>query len=333
MDFPTSRFHWLGFPPGVLLGILLSIAQVVLQSLLFPDFAGYFLLPIILLYLLVPFFARLYTAAKADQTQNARNIGRQTGLTCAALAILTNVLLYISAGFLLGTWFGGLIGAILTRHTQKTLWPEYVPQQHKRMGFWHYALFVPLLAALVGLQLLTETGLTQGLLPTLKVLYAAPPAAFNPYNPTGISLSALQNQLYEHVTPNAYILRTSDGSIMQKTSTDPFGSYQGILYTSYTSYPYITIQATRESDGSKLWSYAANKEIRSVQLVDGIIYFSLDASERPGMLGALDALNGHQLWQYTCSACYIAPPQISDGYPLCLQPGKWSPTLAGYATN
>jgi hypothetical protein len=158
MDFPTARFHWLGFPPGVLLGILLSIAQVVLQSLLFPDFAGYFLLPIILLYLLVPFFARLYTAAKADQTQNARNIGRQTGLTCAALAILTNVLLYISAGFLLGNthfqgtgfsgfrlffsiaaWFiglvllnlaglvialvgarfGGLIGAMLTRHTQK----------------------------------------------------------------------------------------------------------------------------------------------------------------------------------------------------------------------
>lgn len=352
MDFPTARFHWLGFPPGVLLGILLSTAQVVLQSLLFPDFAGYFLLPIILLYLLVPFFARLYTAVKADQTQNARNIGRQTGLTCAALAILTNVLLYISAGFLLGNthfqgtgfsgfrlffsiaawfiglvllnlagfvialvgaWFGGLIGAMLTRHTQKTLWPEYVPQQHKRMGFWHYALFVPLLAALVGLQLLTETGLTQGLLPTLKALYAAPPAAFNPYNPTGISLSVLQNQLYEHVTPNAYILRTSDGSIMQKTSTDPFGSYQGILYTTYTSYPYRTIQATRESDGSKLWSYAVNKEIGSVQLVDGIIYFSLDASARPGMLGALDALNGHQLWQYTCSACYIAPPRISDG--------------------
>src|SRR5258708_32726080 len=108
MDFPTARFHWLGFPPGVLLGILLSIAKLVLQSLLCPDVAGYFLLPIILLYLLVPFFARLYTAAKADQTQNARNIGRQTGLTCAALAILTNLLLYISAGFLLGnTHFQG----------------------------------------------------------------------------------------------------------------------------------------------------------------------------------------------------------------------------------
>src|SRR5258708_10822485 len=146
------------------------------------------------------------------------------------------------------------------------------------MGFWHYALFVPLLAALVGLHRLTETGLTQGLLPTLKALYAAPPAAVIPYNPTGISLSALQNQLYEHVTPNAYILRTSDGSIMQKTSTDPFGSYQGILYTSYTSYPYLTIQATRASDGSKLWSYAVNKEIGSVQLVDGIIYFTMDSA-------------------------------------------------------
>src|SRR5260370_37282963 len=101
MALPVAGCHRFGLPPGVLLGILLSIAQAVLQSLLFPDFAGYFLLPIILLYLLVPFFARLYTAAKADQTQNARNIGRQTGLTCAALAILTNVLLYISARFLL----------------------------------------------------------------------------------------------------------------------------------------------------------------------------------------------------------------------------------------
>src|SRR6266404_4501914 len=236
MDFPTARFHWLGFPPGVLLGILLSIAQVVLQSLLFPDFAGYFLLPIILLYISAGFLLG------NTHFQGTGFSGFRLFFSIAAWFI--GLVLLNLAGFviaLVGAWFGGLIGAMLTRHTQKTLWPEYVPQQHKRMGFWHYALFVPLLAALVGLQLLTETGLTQGLLPTLKALYAAPPAAFNPYNPTGISLSALQNQLYEHVTPNAYILRTSDGSIMQKTSTDPFGSYQGILYTSYTSYPYITI--------------------------------------------------------------------------------------------
>jgi hypothetical protein len=90
-----SLFSRLGLPPGVCYGILLSCVQVVLIALVPTDFNFGSVTIILLLYLVVPLFARLRTAQKAEQTDRDRYIAVHIGLTCATLVTIATIGTYV----------------------------------------------------------------------------------------------------------------------------------------------------------------------------------------------------------------------------------------------
>lgn len=88
-------FSRLGLPPGVCYGILLSCVQVVLVALVPTEFNFGIVTIILLLYLVVPLFACLRTAQKAEQADLDISIAVHIGLTCAILVTIATIGTYV----------------------------------------------------------------------------------------------------------------------------------------------------------------------------------------------------------------------------------------------
>lgn len=91
-------FSTTDLPPGLLIGILLGIAQSILFALIPAEINTVFVLLIVfifLLYLLVPFFVNLQIMRRRESVRDAKRIARRIGMICASLVILSTIITYM----------------------------------------------------------------------------------------------------------------------------------------------------------------------------------------------------------------------------------------------
>jgi outer membrane protein assembly factor BamB len=84
----------------------------------------------------------------------------------------------------------------------------------------------------------------------------------------------------------------------------------GIVYvgSSTNSWP-STLYALQVSDGALLWQYTANNFIATPTVANGVVYTASD----DGVLAALRASDGHQLWKQALDTNSFQSPQLVNG--------------------
>jgi outer membrane protein assembly factor BamB len=109
-------------------------------------------------------------------------------------------------------------------------------------------------------------------------------------------------------------LKTSTGTLLWHFVTRTSASWwplevNGIVYvsSSINGGP-GTLYALRTSDGTLLWQYKTSGFINTPAVANGVVYVP-----NGGMLVALRATNGHQLWKLTLDANLIQSPQLVNG--------------------